>query len=155
MITGEKIAAKARKSISGFCIEECRAYCCRKSHLIMTEKEMLTLSKGCRSSLEANQVLKALKDGNYSLFLGDNDNPCPCLTDDFKCTIHRKINRPRVCKEYPIFIRGNNALISPRCLAYRSGKLYPYIRQLKMAGYKIPSPDPMSVIGVDALGFID
>jgi Fe-S-cluster containining protein len=155
MIIGDKIAAKARKSISTFCIEECKAYCCRKSYLIMNEKEMITLTKGHRTSLEAEQLLKTLKDGKYSFFLGDKDHPCPCLSADFRCSIHRKINRPKVCKEYPIFIRGDKVLISPRCLAYKTGMFYPYIRQFKMAGYKIPPSTQWSDTGLDKLSFID
>ena len=35
----EQILDEARSSISKFCIEECKAYCCRKGHLTLTAKE--------------------------------------------------------------------------------------------------------------------
>ncbi|MFQ5474254.1 MAG: hypothetical protein ACE5DM_00290 [Candidatus Nanoarchaeia archaeon] len=35
----EAIADRARESISQYCIEECKAYCCRKGYLLLTPEE--------------------------------------------------------------------------------------------------------------------
>ena len=60
--------------------------------------------------------------------------PCPSLNPDFTCSIHKNKGRSNTCHKFPIFIEGNKVKISPRCLAYREGLLYPYIAKLLSMG---------------------
>jgi Fe-S-cluster containining protein len=131
----EKIAENARRSISRFCIEECRSYCCRKGYLVVLKKQLSRLMGG-REALYM-EVLKPISGESYSLFLGRPDRPCPSLGTDFRCTIHKSRLRPQACRQFPLFIRGNVVLTSPRCLAVRLGMLYPYLAQLRNLGYRI------------------
>ena len=85
----EQIAQKARKSISRFCFEECKSYCCRKGYLILTMLEAGLIGAEKRKELEEQGILKSNEKGGYSLYLGTPEKPCPHLSD-YKCTIHRK-----------------------------------------------------------------
>ncbi len=134
----EKIAQQARKAISRFCIEECRSYCCRKGYLVMTkeEKELVT------GETPDESIIKKISENKYSMRLG-NPNGCPQLKD-YKCQIHANPERPQACKDFPIFTEGKSFRISNRCPAHISGKLYPYIKKLKMLGCKIEENTPFS-----------
>lgn len=124
----EKIAERARKSISTFCIEECKSYCCRKGHLPLKESEI-------RLILNDNpKNLKKRSNGKHSFYLGSNG--CPKLKD-FKCTIHNNPERPKICQEFPIFVIDKSVRISSRCLAVRQNLLYPFIKEFMQAGYQI------------------
>ena len=66
----EEIAEKARRSISRFCAEECKAYCCRKSYLVLTVEEMGLVTQGMRDELEDRKILeKQWKNQQKTYFL--------------------------------------------------------------------------------------
>ncbi|MFH1064537.1 MAG: hypothetical protein V1729_05630 [Candidatus Woesearchaeota archaeon] len=137
------ILNKARKSLSSFCVDECRAFCCRKCYLVLDKDQVDTVTQ-CRSEeLKQKGMLLPTPDGRYSLNMGSTDMPCPSLKD-FKCTIHNNKKRSKTCSDYPIFISGMNIMLSPRCLAVKQGKLYPYTRKLHMLGYKFLHADEYS-----------
>ncbi|HII72491.1 TPA: YkgJ family cysteine cluster protein [Candidatus Woesearchaeota archaeon] len=145
----EKIAQKARRSIGMFCIEECRSYCCRKGYLVVDDSQLRLLTKYKK---DYTPSIKPLADGKYSFFLGATDMPCPRLKPDFKCSAHRNKNRPSACKEFPLFIKGKEIILSHRCLAVRQGLLFPYVKQLEALGYKVrhnESDYMESVSGID------
>ena len=123
---GEDIANRARKSISKFCMEECKSYCCRKGHLPLFDHEV-KLIFGDKSDL--NKQL----DDKFSM---DLSKGCPRLKD-FKCTIHNNTKRPMTCKEYPIFVIGDFVRLSSRCLAVRNNLLYPFVKEFMSAGYHV------------------
>ncbi|MFC1754317.1 YkgJ family cysteine cluster protein [Thermoproteota archaeon] len=114
---------QAKASISRYCMEECKAYCCRKGYLLLTPEEKELIAKDLK--------VKKLYRGDYSLAL-----PCPMLKDN-KCSIHDNPKRPKTCKDFPIFITGNKVRLSPRCLAVKEGKLYPFERKFLEAGYRL------------------
>jgi Fe-S-cluster containining protein len=147
----EEIIRKARQSISQFCIEECKSYCCRRGYLTLKENEVDTVTQGRRQELIEKRILKKLKY-DYSLFLGDDNNACPCLKD-FKCIIHESAERPKACGDFPLFVEGNLIKLSPRCLAVKTGMLYPYIKKLLMMGYKLKENHPYSEMELDPAGF--
>ena len=138
----EKIAEEARNSISDICINECKAYCCRKGFLVLKEDEVDVVTQGKTKELEQKFVLKRLEDGKYSLNLsgvkGDEDSTCPSLKDN-KCTIYKDPKRPLVCHQFPIFVHKDSRTVrlSPRCLAVKMGVFYPYEKQWINLGYKI------------------
>jgi Fe-S-cluster containining protein len=140
-MTPEEIARRARKSIGQFCMEECKAYCCRKGFLVMTVRQAELLSSGDIDSYVRKSVLHLMENGSYSMDL--NVMSCPRLADGV-CTIHRHRNRPDACKQFPLFIDGNLIKLSPRCLAVKQGKLYPFIVQLLKMGYRLAEPDAYS-----------
>jgi Fe-S-cluster containining protein len=139
----EKIADKARNSISKYCIEECKAYCCRKGYLVLKPEEVDRVTQGRAKELEEKKILKKLADGKYSLYMGNYDCPCPSLKD-FKCTIHK--TKPKTCSDFPLFFHGNNLRLSPRCPAVKNNLMYPYIKRLIAIGYKTVEEDPIADI---------
>jgi Fe-S-cluster containining protein len=133
-MTIASIAEKARNSISDFCMTQCNAYCCRKGQLMLQSDEVDAVTQGKREELTRLKLLEKKEDGRYFLnFEGEVDG-CPSLTDDFKCSIYTDQKRPQTCRDFPIFLKGNEAVFSHRCLAMKEGKFYPYIKQLKAIG---------------------
>ena len=63
----ENIANKARKSLSKFCMDECRAYCCRKGYLVMNKKEFSLIPAQKRKKLFDKNIVKEVIPGKYSL----------------------------------------------------------------------------------------
>lgn len=135
-MNAELIAKQARKSLSSYCVEECRAYCCRKGYLVLNLKECELITGGRIKELSELGVLKPLEFGQWSLHLGNSNYPCPCLKD-FMCTIHKRKYRPLACKEFPLFLEGKTIRLSQRCPAVRAGKLYPFVHKLLRLGYTL------------------
>ncbi len=132
----DAVAKKARSSISRFCIEECKAYCCRKGILILkSPKEMKKTVNGKKDFLLENRFLRALPNDEFSLNLG-NSGSCPSLKDNL-CLIHKSRNRSMTCKNFPVFIRDDKIVLSPNCLAVRENRLYPFIHRFRKLGYKV------------------
>lgn len=129
----EEIAEKARKSISKFCSLECKAYCCRKSYLILSAQETDIVSQGMRKELEDKKIIKKKGNGKYFLNLRGG---CPSLRNNL-CMIHNNSKRPAVCKQFPIFIKNKTIKLSPLCLAKQNDLFYPYVHELLKLGYKI------------------
>jgi len=138
----EALADKARNSISSFCINECKAYCCRKGHLVIKEDEIDEVMQGREAELENEGALTRTKDGRYSLNLDNSNEGCPSLKDN-KCTIHKSSKRPKVCGDFPIFIEGNKVRFSGRCTAVQEGKFYPYVKKFLAMGFKVEEGDRM------------
>ena len=129
----EKITNKARNSISKFCIEECDAYCCRKGHLAITIKEADLITDKKTKELENSEKLIKKDELSYALNL---DGGCPSLKE-FKCTIHKNKGRPKVCKEFPVFIEGEFIRFAEGCHAVRKGLLFPYEKRFLRLGFHI------------------
>ncbi|MBW2972133.1 YkgJ family cysteine cluster protein [Candidatus Woesearchaeota archaeon] len=132
----ETVANKARKAISRFCIDECRSFCCRKGYLVMTGKEADSVLQGRRTELQEKQIVTVCTSGKYSMNMGAIETGCPSL-NEYTCMIHKKKSRPDTCRQFPIFIEGNTVKLSSRCLAVKTGMLYPYVYKLRTMGYKI------------------
>ena len=140
-----KIANKARKSISKFCFEECKAYCCRKGYLVLTKYEVNKVTQRRTRELEKIKLLKKLENGNFSLNMGKNDFPCPSL-QGYKCLVHKSLKRSKTCSDFPIFIEAEYVKLSPRCLAVKEGLFYPFVKQWMELGFKILKDDPLTDI---------
>lgn len=140
----EKIADDARNSISSYCSEECKAYCCRNGYLVLKEDEVDTVTQGRRKELIEKKLLKKIKGGKYSLFLGKHGVYCPSLKD-FKCMIHDSPHRSKTCADFPVFLIKNKLRLSPRCLAVKENKLYLYVKQLLALGYRLEKTDFLDV----------
>lgn len=132
----ETLANEARNSISTYCFTECNAYCCRKGHLVLTSNELDLVANTQKKSLEEKNAISILNNGKYSMDFDLNEKSCPSLKDN-KCIIHKDPLRPLACKEFPLFIRGNNLLVSQRCPAAKDNLLYPYIAEFKLMGFNL------------------
>jgi len=86
-----------------------------------------------KNELIKDRVLKKLK---YDYALDMSTAGCPSLKDSL-CMIHKNPKRPRVCKEFPLFIEKNFIRLSPGCPAVIAEKLYPFISLLLAEGLKL------------------
>jgi Fe-S-cluster containining protein len=130
----QRLAATARNSLSTYCSTECKAYCCRQGHLLLTAEEADTVMNVRKGDL---RVMSLAQGKRYVLDLGSSEQPCPNL-EDFKCRIHKTKARPKACREFPLFIRDNKVIfVSLNCPAARENKLYPFLAKFKKMGYAI------------------
>lgn len=135
------LAEEARKSISNFCIEDCKAYCCRKGYLIIKAEKVPIVTKNNQEELIKQGSLKKINDRKYSLNLS---NSCPSLKEDHKCSIHENKDRPLACRNFPIFINKDTVKFSPRCLAVKENKFYGYEAEFLKLGYNVKKGDPFT-----------
>src|SRR3989338_10838695 len=133
MATIHEIADRARKSISSYCMDECKSYCCRKGYLVLTQEQMSVVTQG----KNMHGRLKVLENGKTSMHLSP---ACPSLKD-FKCTIYTDAKRPKTCSDFPIFIEGTVVRFSPRCLAVRENKFYPFVNEFMAQGCIVIEPE--------------
>lgn len=124
-----KIANKARASISWYCMNECHAMCCRKSHLPLTQKEEKYFSKHLTKEQHDNRIKPS--EFGYTMDLKEG---CIFLREDFGCSIHKSTHKPKTCSDFPIYIKDNHVFIASKCSAVKDGKLYPYVRRMKQEG---------------------
>ena len=121
----ESLAIKARESLSSYCFEECLAFCCRKGYLLLSNKEVALL----HLDIKDLKILPIDKRYIFNLAKG-----CPNLKE-YKCIIHNNIERPKACREFPLFIKDNTVIISEDCPAIN--KLYPYLAEFKRLGFTL------------------
>jgi Fe-S-cluster containining protein len=131
-----KLAEKTLGDLSGFCIGECHAFCCRKGYLILNEEELNLIVDDKKEILFEKKDLKELLNGKFSLNLNNFSGSCPKLKD-FKCEIHNNAKRPNTCKNFPIFIVGKEIKISCQCPAKAENKFFAFVYNVEKMGYKI------------------
>ena len=149
----KQIMEDARNSIGAFCSEECKAYCCRKGYLVITDSQADLLLGERRKEFEQKKLIKKQEDGRHSLFLGDYNHTCPRLKD-YVCTIHKNPNRPQACQDFPLFTEGKRIMLSPRCLAVKKEMLYPYVAELLAMGYELVKAPSFSDVELFACKFV-
>jgi hypothetical protein len=123
----ESLAISARESISSYCYNECLAYCCRKGYLLLSEKEVNLLQMDIKNLV----ILPVDKRYIFNLSKG-----CPNLKE-YKCIIHKNPERPKACKEFPLFICENTIVVTEDCPAVKQDMLYPYLAEFKARGYTL------------------
>ena len=148
----ENIADEARASISDFCINECKAYCCRNGFLIIKPHEIDAVSQGSRDELLRGKSLKRLENGSYSLNLDAEEGGCPSLKGN-KCLIHASKLRPKTCGDFPVYVKGDAVFFSPRCLAVKQNRFFPYEKAFIALGYRILEASPWADIGLGEVSF--
>jgi len=137
-VAAEKLAIIARKSLSSYCYNECKAYCCRRGYLLLSEKEVGLMLNVRKEDLPLMPLRTKTDKKRYIFNLGSKGgNGCPNLLD-YKCIIHTNPNRPKACKEFPLFILDNKKIVvSDECPAVKENRLYPYLAEFKLMGYKL------------------
>ena len=112
----DKLLDKARKDLSPYCIEECKAYCCRKGHILLDKKEIKRVTDISNSNKEGNLFSLNLESG------------CPALKEH-KCSIHDI--KPKTCHDFPIFSVNGGVVFSTKCPAVNDNKFYVLMHELK------------------------
>jgi Fe-S-cluster containining protein len=129
----EKLAAEARDSLSEFCYTECLAYCCRRGYLLLSEAEVSLMQV---NKDDLHQMPCSGDDAiKYIFHLGKNEG-CPNLIDH-KCSIHTNSQRPKACRDFPVFLFEKKVIVSEECPAVDQNRLYPILAEFKKIGYEI------------------
>lgn len=126
----KRLAVKARNSIGQYCMDECRSLCCREGTITITDNELKLMTKD-RIIIPGSITIATNNDNKLNLKLG-----CPSFIE-YKCAIHRNKSRPQMCKDFPLFIYGNNIVVAHDCPAVDAGKLFPYLHKFKKMGFRI------------------
>lgn len=131
------ILNEARNSISDYCINDCKALCCRKGKLLLqNEMEVKFICQGKENKFSKRKILQKTKDNNFTY--NHERVKCPYLTNDFKCSEWKNPNRPQVCKDFPLFFSQNKFIITASiCPAVQNNLFESYLKKLEDKGLKI------------------
>jgi len=131
----QEIISAARSSIGNYCINECKAKCCKSGFLLLKDQAQIegVLKNKEKYSIKT-KFLKKNWDGTYSFFLGNSKFNCPSLKNNM-CTIYKENYRPKACADFPLFVYGNN-IVTGDCPAIKD-LLQNKLEELKKLGYKI------------------
>lgn len=121
---------QARSSLGPFCSNVCKAKCCKRGKLLLEKNQVDIL---CDVKDQKPPLLVARENGYFDFHIGLSG--CPRLTKDSKCRVYEK--RPQMCRDYPLFERGETILVSSACEGFIAGKLDPYLDELKKKKKKI------------------
>jgi len=93
------ILDQARNSISNYCINDCKALCCRKGKLLLqSENEIKFISQGKENKFLKRKILQKTNDGNFTF--NHERVKCPYLTNDFKCSTWKDSKMTKVWKNF-------------------------------------------------------
>ena len=131
------LAQEARTSISDYCINVCKAQCCKRGQLLlMSDNEVKSIVGNKKKLYENTGILKLSENGFY--LYNSEIKTCKNLNQKTSlCKIHTNTSRPMVCRDYPIFIVRNSIIFGKTCPAAISGKFKDYEKKFKELGYKI------------------
>ena len=99
---------RARNSLGPYCMTVCKAMCCRRGQLLLEQVDA--------SHIDIN--LLPDERGYVTVSL---ENACPKLTVDSKCSIYE--NRPKPCREYPLYPKGKLLLVAQSCQGVQTGQI--------------------------------
>jgi hypothetical protein len=136
----EKLAEEMRESLSEYCINECKSFCCREGHLIVSNEELdfIISDENKKEKLISEGFVQEKMFCKNLLSFSNSCGGCPSLDlENFKCKIHEDSKRPKTCKDFPIFIIGKEIKISSRCLAKADNKFFKFENDAERLGYKI------------------
>ncbi|MFP4118891.1 MAG: YkgJ family cysteine cluster protein [Candidatus Woesearchaeota archaeon] len=130
------IIVAARNKLGPYCMNECQAKCCRMGRLLLTsQKQVRVISKGRMRKLYLKKQLTKRTDGGTDLLL--HPHGCPALTPSNKCSIFTKKERPKICDEFPLFLRGRTVFAASACPAVKKGMIDTELSKVKKQGLDI------------------
>jgi Fe-S-cluster containining protein len=116
MMSIEQSISHVCSSLKDYCIRKCNSKCCRKGKLIMHNRdEVMLVTNGFADKLLSEGIIIKKCNGIYEFDL--DRRACPSLSVGNMCTIYFNKNRPKLCREFPIFLRGKKIFISTFCEA--------------------------------------
>ena len=119
-----KLVDEARDSIGEYCMNSCKAKCCKRGKLAVNEEQAKFIIKN-----------KKIKTENKSgLTIINLDNICPALKDN-KCSVYDK--RPQSCRDYPLFYNNNMLFADAKCEAVQKGMFEEFLKKIEKMGIKI------------------
>jgi Fe-S-cluster containining protein len=132
----DTIADNARNSISDYCINNCKAKCCKRGKLVLfNEKEVNAIvGEHKQKYIEQNILTVNPKTSNYHYDL--EKKSCKNLTTKNLCSIHNLNSKPRICRDYPLFILGKYVIVAQDCQAAQNNLLDKHVLEIVKLGYK-------------------
>lgn len=130
-----ELVESARNRIGDYCINVCHAKCCQFGFLSINLSQVKLILGKFENEYFKNSLLIKKEGDNYHLNLGAK--PCLKLNDKNLCEIHLNENRPRLCKDYPLFIVGKFVISASSCQAIQENILSKEFEAIEALGYKI------------------
>ncbi|MCF7799058.1 YkgJ family cysteine cluster protein [Candidatus Woesearchaeota archaeon] len=106
----QQLVASIANSISSYCQKPCEARCCRVGELLLEKKEAEQFTK--KTQREDNMFIVPLRLKG-----------CEHLQSNASCGIYNA--RPNLCRDFPLFLKGNTLLVAGWCLAVKEGLIAP------------------------------
>lgn len=128
-----EIANDARNCITDFCINTCKAKCCKTGKLPLYNEDEINII-----SLKLPKTKLKFIENNLpkTSFFNLKNCKCPHLTKNNLCKIHKNI-RPKICIDFPVFIKDKYILFANDCPATKQGLFEKYYKQIKETGFTI------------------
>lgn len=117
-----------RFSLENYCLEICPAKCCSKGKICLTDSELTLIKENDRTNIDMCNGLNVL---NLDI------KPCPKLNQNNKCLIFDNLGRPKMCSEFPFFLRYKTLIISEFCPATRFLITSKTEKYLEEAGFRV------------------
>ena len=138
----DELTEHMKDCISYFCLDECYSHCCQTKYIETSNPSEVRAIFGLKDQEDLKDINdKRLVIKNY--ILRDNEytinlTPCPQL-ERRVCLIHDSPDRPKICKNYPIFKESNLKIIefSVECPAFLEGLFEQYYPEISKRGYEI------------------
>ena len=121
----EQLVNIARNSLSDYCINTCKAKCCKKGKLVLSENEAKLLVKDI-------DKLEKKENGIYVLNI-DKKN-CPKLNNNM-CGVYDR--RPKTCGDFPLYLHGETLITANTCQAVNENVLNEFFERMKKVGIRI------------------
>ncbi|MGM5482409.1 MAG: YkgJ family cysteine cluster protein [Nanobdellota archaeon] len=129
-MNAEELIDKFRYNLGDFCYTQCKAYCCRKGHITISRQEAKLITGFSFYSC----IFKGKMKKRGEKFVLSLQGGCPALKNKM-CSIHNNPDRPKMCKEFPLFLENDRILLSEKC--YGKNKFYPLWSEAKMSNVKV------------------
>lgn len=118
-----------RFSLENYCLEICPSKCCSNGKICLTDKEAELISENSNAEITKHHHLNVLNLTN---------RPCPKLNKETKeCMIFDNELRPKMCKDFPLFLRYKTLVISEFCPATRFLITKKTEKYLEEAGFRV------------------
>ncbi|MFH0808314.1 MAG: YkgJ family cysteine cluster protein [archaeon] len=132
----EESVKEIREFFFGFCVKKCEAECCRIGYTMEVSVDEVKAIFETRDIVKDKRVRKLYND-LYEIKLG----PCPAVGRDkegrYGCRIHSDLGRPKICKDYPIFIERDKVIVAAGCYAVYSGEIDGQLDMLESSGFEV------------------
>lgn len=131
----EFLLDECRNSLGKYCMEACKAKCCKKGKLLIPTYEEISLICKPASKTVMNNMIVKRDDGRYELLL--DKGTCPSLDSKNMCTIYTQWFRPGICADFPVFLRGQKVFVAEFCPATKEKSFEKFIKAFENEGFEV------------------
>lgn len=129
-----------RNSLTEYCVLKCKSKCCKKGKLlIQSQKELFSIIKleDTKKLYEDNIIILHPKTDNWFYLDHEKMGGCPKLLENNYCSIHNNLDRPQICRDFPIFLKEKYIITADFCPAIKENLLERELNELKEMGFII------------------